>query len=138
MPFPRIPRNSRDAEKGVTVYKDKTRFHLEIARQMTDPNLLETDGDTARLLRKKHLEAAASCRVILLGYYDSLREFRLRDRNNPRGLQLGDTFVSTDCEGHRRRYTVRGFYQDGTPRTSGWDAPHDDSCGCMTDPEWWG
>ena len=50
--------------------------------------------------------------------------------------KVGDTYEGTDGEGHRRIYTVKGFYPDGTPSSSGWDAPHADDCPC-SDPERW-
>ena len=65
-----------------------------------------------------------------LGTYDY-------DPTGTSGLKVGDTYTGTDGEGHRRVYTVRSFYGDGTPQSWGWNAPHADDCPCSNPEEWY-
>lgn len=52
-------------------------------------------------------------------------------------LKIGDKYEGTAVDGHRRVYTVRGFYPDGMAKTSGWDAPHADNCPCSDSESWY-
>lgn len=50
-------------------------------------------------------------------------------------VQVGDMITGRAVNGHLMVYRVTGFYSDGMPQTSQWDATHSDKCNC-DDPEW--
>lgn len=52
-------------------------------------------------------------------------------------VQVGDTITGVSADGHRMTYRVTGFWPDGAPKTSSWDARHDPECACITNPEAW-
>lgn len=71
-----------------------------------------------------------------LSVEDIVREARRvpHDPELPPGTP--ETIRGTGADGHSYTYRVVGVYSDGTPRTSQYDAQHNDDCLC-SDPERW-
>jgi hypothetical protein len=52
--------------------------------------------------------------------------------NTTRSSQNAGTVDRNAVNGHRMTYRVTGTYDDGTPRTSQYDAQHSSKCPCHT------